>query len=69
VSLTAEETGTRFHQASVLTFENLDVDDPAVDTIELEVPSVTGDAPRDGHRLRIESTGWRSIPSKEPPWP
>ena len=40
----AETIGTRFHQESVLTFDHLDPDDPAVDAIELEVPGVTADA-------------------------
>ena len=44
----AETIGTRFHQESVLTFDNLAADDPAVDAIELEVPGVTADALRDG---------------------
>ena len=44
----AETIGTRFHQESVLTFDNLDAGDPAVDAIELEVPGVTADALRDG---------------------
>ena len=44
----AETIGTRFHQESVLTFDNLDADDPAVDAIELEVPGVSADALRNG---------------------
>ena len=44
----AETIGTRFHQESVLTFDNLAADDPAVDAIELEVPGVTADALRAG---------------------
>ena len=44
----AETIGTRFHQESVLTFDNLDADDPAADAIELRVPGVTADALRDG---------------------
>jgi hypothetical protein len=44
----AEAIGTRFHQESVLTFDNIDADDPAVDAIELEVPGVTADALRAG---------------------
>jgi Ca2+-binding RTX toxin-like protein len=44
----AETIGTRFHQESVLTFDNLDADDPAVDAIELEVSGVTADALREG---------------------
>ena len=44
----AEAIGTRFHQESVLTFDHLDADDPAVDAIELEVPEVTADALREG---------------------
>jgi hypothetical protein len=44
----AETIGTRFHQESVLTFDNLPAGDPAVDAIELEVPGVTADALRAG---------------------
>jgi hypothetical protein len=44
----AEQIGTRFHQESVLTFDNLAADDPSVDAIELEVPGVTADALRAG---------------------
>jgi hypothetical protein len=53
----AETIGTRFHQESVLTFDNLDADDPAVDAIELEVPGVTADALRDGLLADQEAAG------------
>ena len=53
----AEAIGTRFRQQSVLTFDNLDAGDSAVDAIELEVPGVTADALREGLLADQEAAG------------